>query len=585
MDKTEIIERGGRRWRVSPQAAAALLAGEWPLDRPDALTVIKRGNRRTVARIETPGDVFYVKTNETGGLLRRVAACLGLGSGRREWDALLAARAAGLDVPEPAALSTGGGREILVTRQIAGAQRLDEYLFERYFEPLHGDPPYPGARPPELISIFRHRRTPPEGTISPRQLAEALARIVSRLARADLYLPDLHPGNILISGSPGAWRLSLVDLAETEHPAPAEAMLEHLARLEHFFEPIASVAERMRCLARLAGQVGGTPTARQVTEALAAYRRRFYRRRDHRTRRQSKYFRRLAIGEWRGWATDDWAYDAARLVESYGSGSFPGAETVKDSRTSTVWRVALEGGRTLFIKRHNRAARRGLARGTLEPSRSIAALRRGHALLARGIATARPAAAVDRRCSGKVCDTLLVTEAVAGVSLVDWLKSGPSPASRRRLTWRLARLVQRLHEAGYSHRDLKAHNFLVAQGDGLDPRPVLVDLDGISGGRRPSARRRARDLMRLAVSLMEIEQDSRSEQLRFLRTYLGRPGCPGGIMTLGRRRGSKRGARRLRRWWQRLDRLGRRKVDSLKRKGAWLPDKPKADQPPTNVGG
>ena len=180
MSEIQTIERGGRRWWVRPEAAAALLAGPWPLDRPENLSVVKRGHRRTAARLVVPdlaglpASAFFVKAHEGGGPLRRLAARLGLGPGRREWDALLAARRAGLDVPEPVALALGGG-EVLITREIPGAQRLDEYLFERYFEPLPGDPAYPGARPPELVSVFRRRRRPPEGTIGPRALAHALA--------------------------------------------------------------------------------------------------------------------------------------------------------------------------------------------------------------------------------------------------------------------------------------------------------------------------------------------------------------------------------------------------------------------------
>ncbi len=397
MNEIETIERAGRRWWVRPDAAAPLLAGPWPLDRPESMAVIKRGHRRTVARLvvtdpagppaeasaeagRAPPAAFFVKAYDSGGVLRRLVSWLGLGPGRREWDALLAARRAGLDVPQPVALSCSGGGEVLVAAEVPGAQRLDEYLFERYFDPLPGDPPYPGSRPPELVSIFRRRRRPPEGTIGPRPLARALAELVARLAQADLYLPDLHPGNILISGPPGQWRLTLVDLAEAEQPAPAEALLEHLMRLEHFFEPIASASERVRCLKRLAELSLAAPAARQVAEAAAAYRQRFYRRRDRRTYRESKYFRRLAAGEWRGWATADWAYDVTRLLETYGAGSFPDAEVVKNGRTATVWRVTLKGGRTLFVKRHNRAAGKARARGVVGPSRSVAALRRGHAL-------------------------------------------------------------------------------------------------------------------------------------------------------------------------------------------------------------
>jgi len=578
MDDTRIIERGGRRWWIRP-AAEPLLAEGWPPDEPSRLVAVKRGASRTVFRCAAGGATFYVKVYAASGLLRGLRARIGMGPGRREWEALAAARAAGLDVPEPVALARGAA-EVLVTREIAGGRPLDEYLFERYFEPLPGDPPYPGARPPELVALYRRRREPPEGTIGPRALAERLAELVGRLAEADLHLPDLHPGNILISGEPGQWRLSLVDLAEAVHPAPAETTLKHLMQLEHFFEPITSVSERMRCLARLRATRDDAPDARLVAEATAVYRQRFYRRRDRRTRRQSKYFRRIAVGPWRGWATADWADAVAALLAKAATDKAAGAvlgaaAALKEGRTSTVWCLRLDDGRSLVIKRHNRAGERGLVRGILRPSRSAAAFRLGHALLVRGIATARPAAAVDIARRAGPRDTLLVTEQIAGAEpLSDWLRREPPPAQRRGVTRQLARMIQRLHEAGFSHRDLKAPNVLVAPAAGPCPRPILVDLDGLRPGRRVSARRRAQNLMRLSVSLDEWGVARRTDRLRFLRTYLGRTGCPSAITIRGRRSGARRAARRLRRWWRRIARRSARKLEALRRKHA-----------PSNLGG
>jgi hypothetical protein len=60
MRETETIERDGRRWCIRPAAAAPLLADGWPIDRPDRLTVVKRGHRRTVCRCEAGGEAFFV---------------------------------------------------------------------------------------------------------------------------------------------------------------------------------------------------------------------------------------------------------------------------------------------------------------------------------------------------------------------------------------------------------------------------------------------------------------------------------------------------------------------------------------------
>jgi len=587
MANTRIISSGrGRGWIARPEAAEPLLADGWPafLDGPLAgpdrpahlatssrspqvsrrgdlwrLELVKRGRGRTIFRFEAAGKTYYVKDYGGSGLCRRVRALLGRGPGRREWDALEAARAAGLDVPETVALARGSA-ERLVTLGVPG-EPLDEYLFSRYFEPRTGDPPYPGARPPELVAVFRRRRVPTAGTADPKALAWRLADVVARLAEAHLYLPDLHPGNILISGGAGTWRLWLVDLAEAERPAPADAVLRHLVQLEHFFEPLASVVERLRCHRHATELLGGGPGARAVAAATAAYRRRFYRRRDRRTRRESKYFKRLAAGDWQGWATADRAGPLERLLEAGDPTASAGAKVVKEGRTAGVWRVTFddaEGHATLFFKRHKRAS--GLGR-----SRSVAAFRKGHALLVRGIATARPAGAADKRRGPFLVDTLLATEPVEGEPLSDWLRAGPPATERRRMARRLAHLVRRMHEAGFSHRDLKAPNLLVCPAHGEDARPVLVDLDGLAYKGNVSERRRAKDLMRLSVSLDEWGVARQTDRLRFLRAYLAPAGCLAPITTR-RRRGRAEPGERLRGWWRRIARLSAKKREALRRK-------------------
>jgi hypothetical protein len=569
MANTRIISSGrGRGWIARPEAAEPLLADGWPAfldgplagpDRPAHLELVKRGRGRTIFRFEAAGKTYYVKDYGGSDLCRRVRALMGRGPGRREWDALEAARAAGLDVPEAVALARGPA-ERLVTAGVPG-EPLDEYLFSRYFEPLAGDPPYPGARPPELVAVFRRRRVPTKGTVDPKALAWRLADVVARLAEARLYLPDLHPGNILISGGAGTWRLWLVDLAEAVRPAPADAVRRHLVQLEHFFEPIASVVERIRCHHRVIQLLGDGPDARQVALGTSAYRRRFYRRRDRRTRRESKYFKRLAEGDWQGWATADRASTMERLLEAGDPTADARAKTIKEGRTAGVWRVAFDdagGHATLFFKRHKRAS--GLGR-----SRSVAAFRKGHALLARGIATARPAGAADRRRGPFLVDTLLATEPVDGEPLSDWLRSRPPAAERRAVARRLARLIRRMHEAGFSHRDLKAPNILVAPAHGPESRPVLVDLDGLAYKGNVSERRRAQNLMRLSVSLDEWGVARQTDRLRFLRAYLAPAGAFAPITTR-RRRGRAEPGEALRRWWERIERLSIRKWATLQRK-------------------
>jgi len=564
MDQTRVITQGARRWVVRP-AAEPLLADGWPVEEVDRLILRKRGRRRTIHRLESGGRAYYVKAHDPGGLWRGLRARLGLGPGRREWRTLLAAREAGLPVPEPVALALDAA-ETLITEEVAGGRRLDAHLFERYFPPGPSDPPYPGARPPELVAAYRTRRPPPAGTLDPRALAYLLADLVARLSEADLYLPDLHPGNLLLTGEPGRWRLVLVDLAEAVRPAPPEATLQHLIQLEHFFEPIASAAERYRCLSRLRDLLEAVPDARTVQRATGVYRRRFYPGRDRRTRRRSKYFRPVSAGPWRGWATADWADAVEALLRGMPAGAAPaGADAIKQGRSSSVWTVRLADGRELVAKRDRLAGTRG--GGLPRPSRALTGFRRGHALLVRGIRTARPAAAVHRRGPGGQADAILLAERVADSRpLQQYLRAAPAPAARRHLTWALARMLRRMHDAGLSHRDLKAPNILVTPAEGERPRPVLVDLDGLRRPGQVSVRRRVRDLMRLAVSLEEWGLARRTDRLRFLRTYLGRAGVPRPMTIQARRRGQTGPARRLRRWWRRIARAAERKRDALRRR-------------------
>ena len=94
------------------------------------------------------------------------------------------------------------------------------------------------------------------------------------------------------------------------------------------------------------------------------------------------------------------------------------------------------------------------------------------------------------------------------------------------MLWELGRLLRRLHQAGFAHRDLKATNLLVRWDDspGRSPQIIMVDLDGLRQVRRVSCRQEFRGLMRLNVSLLECPGVSHAGRLRMLLGYLRRPG-------------------------------------------------------------
>jgi tRNA A-37 threonylcarbamoyl transferase component Bud32 len=167
----------------------------------------------------------------------------------------------------------------------------------------------------------------------------------------------------------------------------------------------------------------------------------------------------------------------------------------------------------------------------LRPSRARRSWNLGRALLARGIATARPLAVCEPRPWTSARRSYLVTEWIVdaeNLHLYGWrLLSSPLHerlARAARCAESLGRLVGRMHAAAISNRDLKGANLLVVDPDpptrGDLPGTYIVDLDGVRLRRRLSRGRRAADLARLAVGLEAHPWVSRTICRRFLRAYL-----------------------------------------------------------------
>ena len=145
----------------------------------------------------------------------------------------------------------------------------------------------------------------------------------------------------------------------------------------------------------------------------------------------------------------------------------------------------------------------------------------GNAFLDCLLPTARPLAAFERRRFGLAWDGYLLTEMIAGA--IDLRQTVDSIDSRRQLQARIelvARLIRTLHERGWSHRDLKAPNILLApSNDGVE-RAWFIDLVGASRPFWLTRRRRMRDLARLNASFIDRPGLSRTDRLRFLLCYL-----------------------------------------------------------------
>jgi tRNA A-37 threonylcarbamoyl transferase component Bud32 len=134
-----------------------------------------------------------------------------------------------------------------------------------------------------------------------------------------------------------------------------------------------------------------------------------------------------------------------------------------------------------------------------------------------------------RRRGLHVLESFIMTRAIDGAMSLEQLNvprlaTSPGPcgaAMRRKLLAITAALVARMHAAGFYHIDLQWRNLLVASSANEEPR--IFVLDCVRGGLRRTALGRAHGRVRDLSSLHKDARHrlSRTEQLRWLRTYLG----------------------------------------------------------------
>jgi tRNA A-37 threonylcarbamoyl transferase component Bud32 len=478
-----------------------------------AVEVVKNGPHRTVYRVSGPDFDVHLKEDRPLGLRGRLRSWLRPRKARREYDLARECHARGVATPSPLAwgVSASTGTSWLVTETV------------------------PAAQP--LIAVLEHQMS---GAVEARQLlADVLGAFVARLHAAGVFHHDLHPGNILVRWpSDGPPQLALIDLHAVRlrniaRPLSWADCEQNLVILNRYFILRASRSDRLRFWraysAALGGDVPGPTgqTARGIEERTWVSNRTFWRERDRRCRSSNRYYVSIRHGPHRGYAVRGLMKSGLSDLLSEADAIFdrPDVRVLKRSPSSTVAEIEWSDGGRVIVKRFKVRRRSDTWLGLLRPSAALRSWVYGHGLRERGLPTARPLVMFHRYSGRRPREGYLLTDKIDGaIELHEWARRAlAGPAERRTALLRLrvealARLVRELHHRGLSHRDLKAPNLLTPL-DPEDHRFWLIDLVGVRRRHRVSPRRRALDLSRLHASFREHPLVTRTEKLRFLRTY------------------------------------------------------------------
>lgn len=544
---------GSFRWALAPGLRDVLLGPdglrlpEWLRD--GLARVIKQGPHRVVYRVDLPDLSFYLKHNLVPDGKAVFRQLVRVSKARTEYQSALVVAARGIPTIQPLALGEqqcwwGTGESYLITRAIEDTQPLNHFLA--------GTLP---SLPPTRRTRVRQR------------LSAELGTLVARIHDAGILHNDLHSANLLVRLSDDD-RVSLfvIDL-NSLRVGPSldwDTSRKNLIMLNSWFVPRVSRADRYRFwkayfLARKMGSWRNGPyaerahvrLARDIEEGTWAFNLAFWRHRDRRCLKINRYYRKVrgpgvfghAVSELDPEGLARLVRDPDRLLAQ------PGVKLLKDSPSGTVAELQMRVNgqlRTVIYKRFrvNRWTDPLAALVRLTPA--LRSWVHGQGFRERGLPTARPLAVLHHRRLGLLREGYLITEKVEHAEelqrFVARLQELPE-AERRALMGqqidRVARVIRELHLRQLSHRDLKAANILVRRWDAppTEPEPPnphallnllhmpespvwLIDLVGVELFRTLSRARKVQNLARLNASFFRSQRVTRTDRLRFLRTYL-----------------------------------------------------------------
>ena len=318
-----------------------------------------------------------------------------------------------------------------------------------------------------------------------------VVRFIGQLHQKGVLQRDLHPENVL--ADPATGELRLVDLHGIKvcSHLSEDQRRDNLAYLRIFLPlPVAAeVVTRSRQLRKIA-----------------------YAERARRCLKRNREFTRLEasglIWQVRS-GPQGVSLEQVQAVLSAPDAFLEKASPLKKGRSATV-----SAGEGWVLKRYNFKKWSNLVKDCFRLSKGSRSYLKAYHLELAGIPTARALATADRRWAGFVRQSYFLMEQLEGEDLQSLLVGSSLDGGLARAA---GELLGRLHEEGFSHRDLKATNVIC----GPENRLSLIDLDGLEYcGEVPPARARA-DLERFCRGVLEVAPQSAGLKRGFWRGYMG----------------------------------------------------------------
>jgi tRNA A-37 threonylcarbamoyl transferase component Bud32 len=503
-------------------------------------TLVKQNASRTVYRGSIGDTDIYLKHFHGRSFFHRLARMLGVSQAARELYFAKYLRATGVETPKPLAASTG---------------QPEWYATVAVEDALPGDQWHD-----------TQRESGPAGRQAIANATIALAELIARMHSAGVIHRDLHCGNILVARHQDSPRLVLTDLHRLKRRRRLTRLCKtaNLAQLLHDLRDTTTRTQRLRFLKHYLALSGARGTLRGweflIDQMARRHTRKHHAHRDRRINRKNRYFTEVSLpNHWKGQVVlaskhhppgstaanhvltaEQWTEVLAlgpKLLEG------DDIEVIKDSPSARVVRRKLKIGSVeldVHVKRPRRKKIWKILLDCFRTSRPLRVFRLGHQIMTRGVDTALPLAAVERRIGPFLTDSILITESLQASNLNQFLHvrlahiadpqlSELSQARReciaRNVLSGLGHMVRRLHDNNLVHRDLKSGNIFVHWTPQDGPSIVLIDLDGLKRVSRISMRQRFQGLMRLNVSLLACTSVSHHGRLRMLLGYLRRPGA------------------------------------------------------------